>query len=43
MEIFGETIGYVILFAVLAGMLYAFYWFFNYMLKGIKKHDEYDD
>ena len=43
MELAFESLGYLVLFAVLAGMLYAFYWFFSYMLKGIKKNDEYED
>lgn len=43
LEIFGDTVGAVILFALLGGILFAFFWFFKYMLDGIKKHDEYDD
>ena len=43
MELAFESLGYVALFLILGGMLYAFYWFFNYMLQGIKKHDEYED
>jgi hypothetical protein len=43
MELFLEAIGYIALIGILGAMLYAFYWFFSYMLNGIKKHDEYDD
>lgn len=43
MELFFEVFGYLALFSILAGMLYAFYWFFSYMLKGIKQNDEYED
>lgn len=43
MELAFEILGYLVLIGTLAGMLYAFYWFFSYMLKGIKKNDEYDD
>jgi hypothetical protein len=43
MELAFEALGYLVLVGLLGIMLYAFYWFFSYMLKGIKKHDEYDD
>jgi hypothetical protein len=43
MELAFEAFGYLALFSILGAMLYAFYWFFSYMLKGIKKNDEYED
>lgn len=39
-EILGETVGIVIAFVLLGGMIYAFYWFLKYMLDGVKKSDD---
>jgi hypothetical protein len=43
MELALESFGYILLAGIVGGMLFAFYWFFSYMLKGIKKNDEYED
>lgn len=40
MELFGETIGTILLVAIVGGMLYAFYWILKYMMDGIKKSDD---
>lgn len=40
LEIFGETIGSLLMAVILGGMLYAFYWILKYMFNGIKKSDD---
>ncbi len=40
LEIFGETIGAIVMVVILGGMLYAFYWILKYMLDGIRKSDD---
>ena len=40
LEILGETVGTVLLVALVGGMLYGFYWILKYMLDGISKHDD---
>lgn len=40
LEVLGTTLGTIFMLGVLGGMLYAFYWFFKYMLDGIKKNDD---
>lgn len=40
LEVFGETLGTILLVLLLGGMLYAFYWILKYMLDGIKKSDD---
>ena len=40
LEIFGETLGTIIMVVVLGGMLYGFYWILKYMLDGIKKDND---
>jgi cbb3-type cytochrome oxidase subunit 3 len=40
LEIFGETIGTIIMVLILGGVVYAFYWILKYMLDGIRKSDD---
>ena len=40
LEVFGETLGTILLVLILGGMLYAFYWILKYMLDGVKKSDD---
>lgn len=40
LEIFGETVGTILMVVILGGMAYAFYWILKYMLDGIKKSDD---
>ena len=40
LEVFGETLGTILLVMILGGMLYAFYWILKYMLDGVRKSDD---
>jgi hypothetical protein len=40
LEVFGETLGTILLVLILGGMLYAFYWILKYMLDGVRKSDD---
>lgn len=40
LEIFGETVGIILMLVLLGGMIYAFYWILKYMLDGVKKSDD---
>lgn len=40
LEVFGETLGTILLVLILGGMLYAFYWILKYMLDGVRKSND---
>lgn len=40
LEIFGETVGIILMLVLLGGMIYAFYWILKYMLDGVKQSDD---